>query len=133
VVARLKKVNRYKSVSVHTVPGDRAAKPDDPTVRPTKALSIILSKGDARNIPRAGTANFSMLRLLARVVLMDDVDDDEEEEDPFISDSEVTDDKRLDSKKSGPSSSADVVVSQSRVVENEGTAFVDNGEHDDTL
>ena len=64
VVARLRKENKYRSVSVHMVPGDRAARPADPTVCPTKALSILLSNGDAKNIPSAGTANFIMLRLL---------------------------------------------------------------------
>ena len=51
------------------VAGDSAASPAEPTVFPTKALSMFDNRGLHKNIPKAGMANPSILRL----------EDDEEE------------------------------------------------------
>ena len=44
------------------VAGDRAARPEVPTVRPTKALSMLDRRGAERNIPSAGIANVNIPR-----------------------------------------------------------------------
>lgn len=45
VVARLRKENKYNAWSMHSVAGDRAAKPALPTVLPTNELSMFDSSG----------------------------------------------------------------------------------------
>ncbi len=45
---------------MQSVAGDNAARPSAPTVRPTKALSMLDRRGFVRYIPKAGMANLSI-------------------------------------------------------------------------